>query len=144
MQSAKLFNPDISDMRHNAIRLHGNVKKLAEHYNVSRDTMYEYFKRNPETRKLVDDLRNYNTESDLDAAEDVIRMALESFKTKPGIALRAAERVLDGKGHSRHWNVPYQMGNKIDTTHIDNDDEKIRDKAEIAKLRTQLAKYADK
>ncbi len=97
------FNPDKSDMLAIAIKYNGNISKIAEHYNVSRDTTYEYFKRDIQGKQIIDTVRGVNTESDLDAAEYVIRSNMANYKNNPGLAQRAAEKVIDRKGHLRDW-----------------------------------------
>lgn len=99
----KVFSPDVSDIRTVAIAKHGNVAQMAKHFNVARDTMYQYLNRNEEGMKIIEEVRGYNTFSDLDMAEFVIRASMSQFETRPLIALRAAEKVLDKKGWMRGW-----------------------------------------
>lgn len=98
------FDPDKADMLVIAIKYNGNISKIAEHYNVVRDTIYQYYRRDPEGKKIIDIVRGLNTESDLDQAEYVIRYNMANVKTNPGLAQRAAEKVIDRKGHLRDWN----------------------------------------
>ena len=98
------FNPDNSDMMVIAVKYNGNISKISEHYNVCRDTIYEYNKRNPEGKQIIETVRGINTETDLDQAEYVLRYNMANVKTNPGLAQRAAEKVIDRKGHLRDWN----------------------------------------
>lgn len=98
-----LWEPDASVMLAAAIKFHGNITQLAEHFKVNRDTVYQYLKRNPEGKEIIDKVRGYNTEVDLDLAEHVIRYNLANFKNNPGLAQRASEKVIDKKGYMRGW-----------------------------------------
>ena len=41
------FNPDKSDALNIAIRYNGNITAIANHYNVCRDTVYQWINRDP-------------------------------------------------------------------------------------------------
>lgn len=99
----KIFSPDKVVMLANAIKLNGNISALAEHYKVSRETLYQYFKRDPKGKEIIDQVRGVNEETILDAAEHVLRYNLLNYKSNAGLAQRAAEKVIDRKGHLRGW-----------------------------------------
>ena len=104
--SRVLFNPDKIDMMAISVKYNGNIAKISEHFNVSRETIYKYIKRDPEGKEIIESTRGINTETDLDAAEHVIRYNMMNYKNNPGLAQRAAEKVIDRKGHLRDWNNP--------------------------------------
>lgn len=97
------FDPDKADFHIVAIKYNGNVKAIAEHFNVSRETIFQYFHRDPEGKKIIDLVRKYNTESDLDLAEYAVRYNLMNLKSNSALAQRAAELVIEKKGKSRGW-----------------------------------------
>lgn len=132
------FTPDISDMLDVSIQKNGNIVKIAKHFNVHRDTIYEYFKRDPDGKKIVEKVRGVNTETDLDIAEQVNRNNMLNFEKNPKLAQRAAETVIKGKGHLRGWGQiieerqpPYQ--NIIDISH-----ENMMLKDQLEKLKAQI------
>ena len=97
------FDPDKSDMLEVSTKYHGNISQIAKHYNVARDTVYRYQYRDVIGKQIIDEVRGYNSEFDLDIAEHVNRYHMLNYKNNPGLAQRAAEKVLDKKGHSRGW-----------------------------------------
>lgn len=97
------FECDINDMQLVAAKHNGNIKEIAKHFNVHRYTIYRYLDKNPEAKKVIAQVRHYNTDDDLDLAEQVIRLMMTKHDTAPGLALKAAEKVIDLKGHSRGW-----------------------------------------
>jgi hypothetical protein len=98
-----LFDPDISDMLNVAIEKHGNIAQIAKHYNVSRDTVYVYLQRVEKGKEIIDLVRRYNSDADLDSAEFIFRYNMLNYKNNPGLAQRAAEKVIDRKGWMRGW-----------------------------------------
>lgn len=132
------FNPDKKDLLATSIKFNGNLTQIAAHYEVSRETVYQYTKRDPDGKEIIEFTRGYNTETELDLSEHVIRYNLLNYKNNPGLAQRAAEKVIDKKGYLRGWceivedkQSPYQ--NTIDISH-----ENMMLKAENSKLKTQL------
>jgi len=101
--SRQPFNPDNPDMLEISTKYHGNISQIANYFNVSRETIYQYQNRNPIGKKIIDEVRGYNTEFDLDIAEHVNRHNMLNYKDRPALAQRAAEKVLDKKGQSRGW-----------------------------------------
>ena len=97
------FNPNKDYIKSLAVKCNGNISQMAKDLNVERSTIYEYIKRDPHGKKVMDEARGLNTENDLDLAEHVIRYNLTNYKTNPGLAQRAAEKVIDKKGHLRRW-----------------------------------------
>ncbi len=114
------FLPDISDVRKIAIKFGGNIKEMAEHFNVARDTMYQYMYRNAEGKKVIDEVMQYN---------------LSNYKKNPGLAQRASEKVIDKKGHLRGWGVPPVENVATNQSELDKDDIIMRQQAEIAQLK---------
>lgn len=112
------FDPEKSEIRSIAIEKRGNVQAIARHYNINQDTIYEYFKRDPEGKKIIDDVRSLNTETELDLAEFVLSYNMSNYKTNAGLAQRAAEKVIDKKGHLRGWNEKSQLDDKQITIEI--------------------------
>lgn len=112
-----------SDIEEIAFRFDGNVSAIARHYGVKRNTVYEYFKRHPEGKLIIDRVREYTDDDFLDMAEFVYKYHLTNYKTNPGLALRAAEKVIDKKGHKRGWcsntEVQAQGNDKLLNTLID-------------------------
>jgi len=104
MAQGVLFDPsNTSNIQEIAIKYNGNIRAIADYYKVSRWVIYEYLKRNPEARDIIESARDFNTESDMDDAEHIYRYAMANYKTNLGFALRAAEKVIDKKGHRRGW-----------------------------------------
>lgn len=97
------FNPDKSDMLAAAIKYNGNISALAEHFNVSRETIYQYTYRNPEGKEIIQQVRGYNNETMLDLAEHVIRYNMHNYKNNAALAQRASEKVIDRLGYLRGW-----------------------------------------
>ena len=97
------FPYDTCDMLAVATKYHGNIAAIAEHYKVSRDCIYRYLNKDPQGKKIIEHVRGYNTETQLDIAEHVLHYHLTNYKTNPGLAQRAAEKVIDYKGHTRGW-----------------------------------------
>lgn len=97
------FDPDKSDMKAIAIKYNGNIKAIAKELNVHRDTIYEYFKRDPEGEKIIQHVRGYNKFTDADLAEHVIRWNMSNFEKRPGIAQRSAEFFLVHQAKDRGW-----------------------------------------
>lgn len=97
------FDPDKADMQTIAIKYNGNVKAIAKEMNVSRETIYQYFKRDPKGKEIIDHVRGFNTFTDADLAEHVIRWNMSNFDSKPGIAQRSAEFFLVHKAKDRGW-----------------------------------------
>ncbi len=122
MANNEIFSPDISDMLKIAIKHNGCISNIAREMNVNRDTIYEYLKRNPEGKKIIDKVRGYNTEIELDTAEEVIRYNLSNYKKNAGLAQRAAEKVIDKKGHLRSWGVEQTEKVSANQTDLDKDD----------------------
>lgn len=109
------FDPDKSDLKQIALKYHGNISAIARHFNIHGDTVYEYIKRDPVGKEIIDFCRAYNTEYDLDLAEHVIRHNMANYKSNPGLAQRAAEKVIDKKGHLRGW-VAERLAQEDDET----------------------------
>ena len=97
------FEPEKSEIFDVAMKYNGNIQAVARHFNIASSTMYEYFDRDPEGRKVVDKVRKMNTELELDSAEHVVRYHMSNYKTNGALSLRAAEKVIDKKGYSRGW-----------------------------------------
>ncbi len=95
--------PDYDEFRMICIKYHGNVRAISAHLNVMPITLYSYFKRDPKGKQIVDEIRGYNTLTDLDLAEHVNRYNMSQYKENPNTAQRAAEFTLGYKGKERGW-----------------------------------------
>lgn len=98
-----LFKPDYPDFLASAIKYNGNIAILSEHYNVSRETMHKFLKRDPQGKEIIEQVRGYNKETMLDMAEHVIRYNMSNYKANAGLAQRASEKVIDKLGYLRGW-----------------------------------------
>lgn len=96
------FNPDISDIKSIAFKYNGNIAAISKHYKVSRETVYQYLKRN-DAKSIIDEVRRFNDEYQLDLAEFIFMHNMSNYQNNPGLAQRAAEKVIDKKGHKRGW-----------------------------------------
>ncbi len=124
------FDPDKTEFRVIAIKYNGNINAIAQACNVSPETIYQYFKRDPEGKKIIDDVRGLNDDCILDSAEYVMRYNLVNYKNSPSLAQRAAEYVLHKKGHMRNW--------------IDSEKHKEEASAEISGLYTDVMSQISK
>lgn len=95
--------PDIEEFIAIAIKHHGNVRAIAAYLNLTPITLYTYFKKDPKAKEIIDEVRGYNSFSDLDIAEHVNRYNMMNYKEKPALAQRAAEFTLITKGKDRGW-----------------------------------------
>jgi hypothetical protein len=109
-----LFEPDYSDVLAVAIAKNGNITAISEHFKISKETFYQFIKRDPKGKEIIDKVRAVNTETQLDLAEHVILYNMMNFKTNPGLAQRAAEKVIDKKGHLRGWETKTQSDEMIE------------------------------
>lgn len=132
------FDPEKSEMLAVAIKHNGNVQAIARHFNIGNDTIYQYFKRDPEGKKIIDDVRGLNTETDLDLAEHIFRYNMSNFKNNPGLAQRAAEKVIDGKGHLRNWNEQILDKQPPNQSNLDMTMINARQQNRISKLEKEL------
>lgn len=132
------FNPDKKELLSVAIKHSGNLTLIAKHFGVSRETVYQYTRRDPDGKKILSEVRGFSSEHFLDLSEHVLQFNLLNYQNNPGLAQRAAEKVLDKKGHLRGWGEviedkqsPYQ--NTIDISH-----ENMMLKDQLEKLKAQL------
>ena len=100
------FDPLKSEFLAVAIKYNGNIKEIANHYNIALSTAYDYINRSEDGREVIAQVRGINTETDLDLAEKVYRYNMANIKERPALAQRAAEKVIEGKGHLRGWKTP--------------------------------------
>lgn len=102
-----------------AIKHNGNVRSISADLNIIPHTLYKYFKENPEAKDIIDFVRGYNHDSDLDLAEQVNRYNMANYVENSSLAQRAAEFTLTSKGESRGWNNNHQNTDfKVEVTHI--------------------------
>ncbi len=127
------FDPEKTEMRLVAIKYNGNVQAIARHYNINQDTIYKYFKRDPEGKKIIDDVRGLNTVTELDLAEHVMRFNMTNYKLNPGLAQRAAEKVIDKKGHSRGWSDNLSTATPALDGQVEAENEEMEEKAKLRK-----------
>lgn len=124
--------PDHQEFRAIAIKLHGNAKAIAAKLNITPLTLYSYFKKDPQAKQILDEVRGYNSFTDLDLAEHVNRYNMSQVSDNPAIAQRAAEFTLRYKGKDRGW---------IDseTKELSSLDDQIADTLDKAKLKAHIA-----
>ena len=125
------FRPDISDFMTKAMACHGNIQQLATLYEINKSTMHHLVSKVAEYREIIVTVREYNTDSDLDLAEHVFRYNMMNLKNNAGLAQRAAEKVVDGKGRKRGWNAD-------ETSYIPPNDSKLGNEHETIKLKRLL------
>lgn len=97
------FNPDDEDFETAAMEWHGNITAMAEIFGVVKSTMYTYIQRHPEKMQIIERARMLSDELFLDQAEFVVRYNMNQYKENAGLAQKAAEKVIDKKGHRRGW-----------------------------------------
>ena len=95
--------PDYGEFELLAMSTHGNLKAMASKLSVSPVTLYRHFKKDPELKNILDEVRTYNNVTDVDLAEFVNRYNMSNYKEEPSIAQRAAEFTLGYKGKDRGW-----------------------------------------
>ncbi len=124
--------PDIEEFKAVAIKYNGNAKAIAKHFNIIPHTLYSYFKKDPKAKVILDEIRGYNSFTDLDIAEFVNRYNMTKYEENPAIAQRSAEFTLRYKGRERGWF-------ENETKEISTEDEKIENTLDVAKLRAENA-----
>ncbi len=97
--------PNHEEFRALAIKYHGNARAISDKLNIIPHTLYSYFKKDPKAKEILDEVRGYNTFTDLDLGEFVNRYNLLNYKENPSLAQRAAEFTLNQKGEDRGWGV---------------------------------------
>ena len=97
------FTPDIDDVIKAIIAKKGVVTNVAKHFEVHKETIYDYCYRHPEALEALEKVRKYNKFDYLDMAEHVTMYNMINYETNPGLAQRASEKVLDKLGHLRGW-----------------------------------------
>lgn len=130
-----------TDFEEVVVKYHGNITLVAKHYNVFRSTVYDYFKRDPNAKKIVDKVRGFSDQYQIDWAEKVIMDNMLNWQNNPALAQRAAEKVIDKKGHLRGWKEVESDHKPPHDDQIDNENEEMSEKA---LLRKQLAELQAK
>ncbi len=97
------FSPDINDIKDVAVKLRGNIRSISKHFNVSRQTIYQYLHRTPDGMDVLKLSRSHTHEDFIDVAEFVTMYNMNNYKENPSLAQAAANKVIDKKGHSRGW-----------------------------------------
>jgi len=96
--------PEMEKFKEIAVKLRGNVHAIARYLKITENTLYVYFRKNPEGKEIIDHVRKFNAESDLDLAEKVIQYNMKNIKENPSIAQKAAEfTILNRNGSERGW-----------------------------------------
>jgi hypothetical protein len=144
MAIRETFAPDISDVKKFIYIYHGNIAAIAREMNISRETMYQYLKKNPEAAELIQNVRGFNTETDLDLAEYVIRHSLINHKDNPALAVRCAEKVVDKKGRSRGWSDDTTIAVSPNQSQNDKEDIEFNLQAELVKSRQIIRFFKEK
>lgn len=124
--------PPHEEFRLIAIKLNGNAKAIAAKLNITPLTLYSYFKKDPEAKQILDEVRGYNSFTDLDLAEHVNRFNMSQVSDNPAIAQRAAEFTLRYKGKDRGWI-------ESETKELSLLDDQIADTLDNAKLKAHIA-----
>lgn len=124
--------PPHDEFRLIAIKLNGNAKAIAAKLNITPLTLYSYFKKDPEAKQILDEVRGYNSFTDLDLAEHVNRFNMSQVSDNPAIAQRAAEFTLRFKGKDRGWI-------DTETKELSLMDDRIADTLDNAKLKARIA-----
>jgi hypothetical protein len=133
MASGYAFQPpDHEEFRAICIKLHGNAKAIAAKLNIIPHTLYSYFKKDPKAKEILDEIRGYNSYTDLDLAEYVNRYNMSQVTENPAVAQRASEFTLRYKGKERGW---------IDSENKDtsSNDDVIGETLDLAKLKAENA-----
>lgn len=99
------FSPDIDDVYNIAMKYHGNIALIADHYQVSRQVIYDYFKREPLGQKVLAFVRDYDKEQFLNIAESITMQNMQNYKNNPHLATRSAEKIIDKLGYLHGWGV---------------------------------------
>lgn len=107
------FDPDKNDFVAIAQKFNGNLKQISKHFNISRNTIFEYLKRDKEANEIIENVRGHNTIDDVEQAEFVMRYALANYKNNMHYAMRAAEKILDKKGYIRGWGLEPEMTKQL-------------------------------
>lgn len=97
------FSPDKSDIQDVAFKYNGNISQIAKHYNVSRETVYQYLNRDPQGKEIIQETRRFNDEMYADLAEYVRYAAMSNYKENPELAVRTANEFIKGKGKARGY-----------------------------------------
>lgn len=147
-KNGKKFDPDLERLREIALKTHGNINGIAAEYGANRDTIYEFMKRSPEGKKIIDEAYVYNSNYDLDLAEYVVRYHMTNYKKNGALSMRAAEKVIDKKGELRGWGALTSNASKDDE--IDKEDQYLKSeydslkKDKMLKLKdTEIQKLKD-
>jgi hypothetical protein len=141
MVMGKLFSPDISDVIAVISKKKGVITNVAKHYEVHPETIYDYCYRNPEAFKALESVRAYKKHDFIDLAEHVTFYNMTRYEDNPGLAQRAADKVLDKLGHLRGWKED-ESGNKDSSpkqNEIDLKHENMLQADKIFKLEALLA-----
>lgn len=135
------FKPDISDVIAVIYELKGNMTQISKKFDVRKETMYNVLYANPEALKALEDVRTYKKHDFIDLAEHVTFYNMTRYEESPGLAQRAADKVLDKIGHLRGWKED-ESGNKDlspKQNEIDLKHENMLQADKIAKLEALLA-----
>jgi len=110
--------PDYEEFKKIAFEYKGNVTAISKRLNIIPHTLYKYFKRDPKGKEIIDEIRGYNTFTDLDLAENVVRYNMANHREEPSIAQRAAEFTLGYKGKERGW-IKDEINSNVDSSAVD-------------------------
>ena len=123
------FDPDKSDFLDTSLKYNGNICAIARHYNISTETIYQYYHRDPIGKEIINIVRTLNTSTDVDLAEHVNRYNLGNYKTDPHLAQKAAEYTLTKKGLSRGWTLDKQIETTEQESKVDIENQLMQSKA---------------
>lgn len=139
MQEAHKITNDINDIKALIYEYHGNIAQISQKLGLARFTVYNYLKSEPDLKKYLDECRSYNNETILDFAEHVFHYNLINYKNNPGLAQRAAEKVVERKGASRGWLGDTSGQNPINDKDLELSHENMILRDENRKLRAENA-----
>ena len=86
---------DISDI---FFKYRCNRTDIARHLNISRDTLFEHLRNNPELKAKWDDVKESLPSEWVDQAEKILWYSLSIAKDEPALANKTAMYILDRRG----------------------------------------------
>src|SRR6478736_3820857 len=89
------------------VKENGRIIHAAHSLGINPDTLYKYFKKNPDMWDALDEIRkNYNRYErhvKIESSKSVLDKLLEKVETHPSTALRAAMYYLDNLGNQEGY-----------------------------------------
>ena len=138
------FEPDEKEFLELCVDRNGCISALARHYSVTRSTIYQYLKKQPEGKKIIDYVRGIAAELYLDKSEYVTEYNMDQYKENPAIAQKAADRVAERFGHLRGYGAPQQNQDYKNQENLDLMHENMILKNQITELMTKITDLMDR